>query len=104
MADKTREQWVAAVRRWLVVGAVAGLAFGVFAHVRWDGSPGLLGALAFFVPLGAAMGLLLWAGAYRYDFVRVWGWVAAGWTVAALAALLGAGIGAGCLQGLCGDP
>ena len=104
--EKSREQWHRAVRRWTVVGAAAGVGFGTFAHVAWDAAvtpTGLLGSLAFSVPMGAALVLVLWAPAYRYEFAKVWGWTALGLTVGLLVLLMATGIGVGCLQGICGE-
>jgi len=104
VAEKSREQWVRTVRRWLVVGAVVGFGSGTIAHFAFDGSSGLLGSLAFYLPMGAAMGLTLWASMYRYTFARVWGWAAMGLTFALIGLLLATSIGIGCLQGICGEP
>lgn len=105
VAEKTREQWLAAVRRWLVVGVVVGLVVGTVAHLADDASSGLgglLGSLAFWVPMVAATVLLLWAAMYRYDLAKVWGWAAAGLTFGIVFLLMAVGIGVGCLQGVCG--
>lgn len=103
VAEKTRQQWLRAVRRWSLVGAVGGLGFGVYAHLAWGGSPGLLGSVAFYVPMGTAMVLILWASMYRFDFAQVWGWRPMGLTFVAVAVLLATGVGVGCAQGVCGD-
>lgn len=106
MAEKSRQEWTAAVRRWSVVGLVFGFAFGCFAHFAWDGSSGLAGllaALAFYVPMGAGVLITLWAAMYKYDFANVWGWSAMGLTFGLIALLIATSIGVGCLQGICGE-
>ena len=106
VAEKTRDQWRAAVRRWVLVGAVVGLLVGVVGHLAWDrssGLTGLLGSLGFWVPLGAGNVLVLWAAMYRYGFARVWGWAAGGLTFGLVMLLDAVGIGVCCLQGICGS-
>ena len=103
MAEKTREQWVRAMRRWPTLGAWLGAIAGVIIWVIDDGRSSLLGSLAFFIPMGAALVMMLWMSMYRYDAGEVWGWRLFGISVLVLVALMATSIGIGCLQGICGE-
>jgi len=93
------------MRRWAGVGAAAGFVAGVaiWANAA-EGDGSLLGSLAFFIPMGAALVVMLWMSTYRWDFTKVWGWRLLGLTSLALVTLMATAIGVGCLQGICGDP
>lgn len=108
MAEKTRDQWRRAVRRWSAVGLVAGLGTAVYVVLvvdQEDHSPLEVAAdVLSFALMGAAFGLMLWASTYRYTFVQVWGWAASGLTAGLLVLLVGGGTGLLCLRGGCGGP
>ena len=103
MAEKTREQWVRAMRRWLTVGAVVGLVTGIVLWAVDGGGVSMLASLAMFIPMGAAAVLLLWMSMYKYDFKQVWGLRLMGLSMLVLLALMATSIGIGCLQGICGE-
>ena len=100
MAEKTRQQWIRAVRRWTLLGAVLGLLVGVVGGIR-DDAESVLAYVAFCVPAGAAFVVMLWASTYRYDLAKVWGKGLALLTVATLVGLIALTVGVGCLQGIC---
>ena len=84
------------------MGLATGLVLLVLDH---DSHPPLeaLGHVVSLTLLGAAMGLMLWASAYRYRIWSVWGRTTSWMTIGLIALLGGTSISLFCLLGACGE-